>query len=218
MNKSRSLSSSPNLLSIVPTSVAVAAVTAVDKVDIWKISDIPAILEDNESSDTRTPPSSPYHNLETRSYLNTMDFNGDDDVFLDDTIPITEDNIQMENGMNVLTEKAVVVRKREVRGGAGLSNSSPQLCRSLFLVENEIGSDKTGYRRDEGARNAFRSGDHIHTVDKGTKLSPFKVVGGFLWNRSKRRKSASLSDDSDKVSPRRKVCRTSYGQEWGSHS
>ena len=218
MNKSRSLSSSPKLLSIVPTSVAVAAATAVDKVDIWKISDIPAILEDNESSDTRTPPSSPYRNLETRSYLNAMDFNGDDDVFLDDTVPITDDNIQMENGMNVLAEKAVIVRKGEARGGAGLSNSSPQLCRNLFLVENEVGSDKTGCRMEEGARKAFRSGDHIHTVGKGAKLSPFKVVSGFLWSRSKRRKSASFSDDNDRVSPRRKVCRTSYGHEWDSRS
>nr|XP_022912672.1 histamine H2 receptor [Onthophagus taurus] len=208
--KSMSLPTPPKLLSIVSNSVTLAAATVDKNRDIWKISEDPSNIS-NESSGIQTHPSSPFKlkqhststnssNSKNRSYLNDINYDEDDDVFLDDTIPITEIKKEpIKDELSKIKEQPIIASLRQT-----LSSSSPQLStRNVYLVETELKRYEKNAKititkennGDINCRKRLKLSSENTSPSKSLKsTSPFKAVSE-LWN-SKFQRSASLSDES----------------------
>ncbi|KRT80974.1 G protein-coupled receptor [Oryctes borbonicus] len=219
--KSMSLPTTPNLMEIVPSSLNLAAVgtTGENNREIWRISEA-AMGEDsshspNDSSEGHTHPSTPFQKVPSSSssarnssYLNDVNYEEDDDVFLDDTLPITD----IVLAPNVNKEDK---RSDDPEAKISSTNSSPQFSPNLFLVESEL---KELEARDSKSISIFSSKDNSKSVSNGkrkcfklslsvdssspnksSRMSPLKVVSEFLWNNgsNKKTRSLSLSEDSN---------------------
>ncbi|GJQ83349.1 AdoR [Trypoxylus dichotomus] len=220
--KSMSLPVTPKLIEIVPTSLNLAAVGTAgeNNREIWRISEA-AMGENsshslNDSSGSHTHPSSPFQKIpsssssaKNSSYLNDVNYEEDDDVFLDDTLPITD---------IASTPKLIKEDKRgesETEAKISSTNSSPQLSSNVFLVESEL---KELEARDSRNVSIFTSKDNSKSLSNGkrkgfklslpgdspspnktNRMSPLKVVSDFLWhnNSNKHTRSLSLSEDSN---------------------
>lgn len=210
--KSMSLPTSPKLIEIVPNSINLAAASTAQNRTIWRISET-AIGEDNSnspnpSSESRTHPSPSFQKVPSSSssakngsYLNDVNYDEDDDVFLDDTLPITDINIIP----TIVRDNKYINTERKYDN---LSSSSPQLSQNLFLVESELKELEKRHTKTISISNVdnlkpngkrrFKlslSGDVTSSPTKSTRVSPLKVVSEFLW--SKQARSLSLSDDSN---------------------
>lgn len=201
-SKSRSmhLPVPPKMCSLVSTSTAlVVATTGETKRDMWQIPELPSNSEDKENSPhisiVHIPNSfHPKNDGKINSgYSQDSVFDDDDDdVFIDDTIPITDFKCEVilesahKDNMNVrrLSDRAVISSVN------CLSTSSPQLSRNLFLVETEV--------KLSTPRKFLRSHSANENADKKPKknlrVSPFKAVGELLLQS---KHSRSLSDGSN---------------------
>ncbi|KAI4462191.1 olfactory receptor and adenosine receptor [Holotrichia oblita] len=230
--KSMSLPSSPQLIEIVPSSLNLTAVSnnsGANKREIWRISEA-GVGEDssnvqNDSSNSNSNASSPFHKIPSSSssvkngsYLNDVNYDEDDDVFLDDTLPITDitvlPTITKQNKHSDSDIRQRFHAKREysrAKCDYSLSNSSPQLSQSLFLIENEVRElEKCDSKtvciynvKDKNASNGRKrlklSLSDISSPVRSARVSPLKVVSDFLWNSTanKQPRSLSLSEDSN---------------------
>lgn len=227
--KSMSLPSPPKIIaSIVPTSVNLASAAGVENREIWRISEVAAAEDNshsnNDSFDSQTRQSSPFNKVPSSSssakncsYLNEVNYyDEDDDVFLDDTLPITDTNVLPNITKDNKCEN-VAFHKRNSQYNYCISTSSPQLSQNLFLVESEL---KDLEKRDCKTVSIFNAKENgkvnakkrfklslscdVSSPTRNLKLSPLKAVSDFLWNPGKHARSLSLSDDSNESNQSKK--------------
>lgn len=216
--KSMSLPGTPKLANMVPSSIDVAsAVAETNDRQIWRISE-GAVVEDSsnsqiDSSNSRND-SSPYQKVKSSSsseprngsYLNDVNYEVDDDVFLDDAIQTTDIDICP----SVISDNKndVVNKKNDYQD---YLSASPQINQSVFLVESELMElDRRDMKtvkiynvkessKPNGNKWRFKlslssSNSNTSSPLKASSLSPLKVVSDFLWSTTNRQ-GKSVSED-----------------------
>lgn len=217
----------PKIASIVTQTATLAAAPTGDTArEIWKISEVSSTSDEN-SRDKLTP----YHECNRnkavmrqllkgseRSEINKAYIEasseldeGDDDVFLDDFYALADylnDDEMRDSVDSISTDSENVPVKRSLNAlrTKCLSSSSPQLTRSLFLVEAES-------PKETQPKKFLRSGsvverNELKTINnyafsgspaESIKLSPLKAVGEFLLNHGPKSSKLNLNNESNPI-------------------
>lgn len=211
---------SSNISSLVPKSITLAAATASTgdrNREIWKLSDIPSISGDSDYDNNRMTAYKENSGSDQSANVNSAFLNGSnfdiisDDVFMDETSPITtrpfeldaiSDNCANNNRVSKTVIRLPGISKNSLRDC--LSTSSPQLSKNVFIVETDLPQPRTKDKRKfvrsysevakETNRRALKfslSGDFMCSPNKSLKLSPFKAAESCLLNKH----SDTSSDD-----------------------
>lgn len=244
VSRSLTLPSPPKISALITKSAALAAATVSsgeNNREIWRISEVPSISdhqskeEHNEkhSSNRSVSPYQRNSNSECSGNLNSAFVDGSnyddgsDNVFLDDLYNVTPDikydDSEFDNlsdNISRISEIAVIPFIKKNRTNC-LSSSSPQLSRSVFTVETELGKDTMRskfvrsssvadkeVKKPKKKRKFSISGDFDskRSPVKNFKISPFKAVGEYLLSSSKHSRASS----EESMSPKRTKCATVY--------
>lgn len=217
----------PICMPIVTTTAAVAAASAGERAnrDMWMITEVPSSsLSDNHldrdgcvfpantqivkdmTSDSTS--SGKINSGYVEGPIDDLEI-GDDDVFYADasTLSVNDSNCESESSeiikrpdknVEIVAHPTTKLTKRNSKTWC-LSTSSPQLSRSLFVVEAEVcnGKSREAARRSSAdKKNAngmtlSTSGDF--SPARSLKLSPFKAVGEFLLQHTSNKHSKSTN-------------------------
>ncbi|KAF5298069.1 hypothetical protein FQA39_LY11837 [Lamprigera yunnana] len=211
------------ITAIVTQTAALAAAPTGNTREIWRISEVPSISEDcskdislHECGHTLDEnflkrSSSQKIGVENTNYVcESVEFveEDDDDVFLGEDQSLNISSIEKSNrsidtiDTNVKDANIISLKSLETNG---LSSSSPQLSRGLFLVEAEVNNEPLSedhirgvVEQDERKRikNNSLTGDCLSSPVK-IKLTPLKSVGEFLFHSNKRAKSIHKLNSKD---------------------
>lgn len=167
--------------------------------EMWKIPELPSVSDEKDQIiGGAVKQTTCAGNVNTVYCPNDYIFadEDDDEVFIDDTMPITD----LKYGILI---QPPGITKTKISECAVISVSSPQILRrNLFLVEQESGKLKSscrncdvvdGEKQTKNGMRLSRSGDFSVAWHQGVKMSPFKAMSG-LWLQ--KRRSRSMSDSS----------------------